>query len=91
LWNQDNHIQLAANEAGLDLARMEKLITHSDQMDEIERNHEVFRISLALGSPINGCLGRIFFAQDRIETLEWRLEKLGLRKNTLTNNKNRGV
>jgi len=83
-WDQGEHMKLAAQEIGLDLAQMEKLIEHSDHLEEIERNHESLEQAGHWGVPTLVVRGEPFFGQDRIKTLEWRLEKLGLRKNTLT-------
>jgi len=83
-WNQGEHLKLAAQEAQLDLAQMEKLIEHSDHLEEIERNHESLEQAGHWGVPTLVVRGEPFFGQDRIKTLEWRLEALGLRKNTLT-------
>jgi len=75
---------LAAQEAQLDLAQMKKIIESSDHMDEIEKNHVKLEQAGHWGVPTMVVRGEPFFGQDRIKTLEWRLEKLGLRKNTLT-------
>jgi len=81
-WNQGEHMKLAAEKVGLDLAQMEKLIEGSDHLQEIERNHESLDKAGHWGVPTLVVRGEPFFGQDRIKTLEWRLEKLGLRKNT---------
>jgi len=83
-WNQGEHLKLAAQEAQLDLAQMKKIIESSDHMDEIEKNHVKLEQAGHWGVPTMVVRGEPFFGQDRIKTLEWRLEKLGLRKNTLT-------
>jgi len=75
---------LAAEEAGLDLAQMEKLIESYDHLKEIEQNHESLDQAGHWGVPTLVVRGEPFFGQDRIKTLEWRLEKLGLTKNALT-------
>ncbi len=83
-WNQKDHMQLAAADAGLDLDQMEKQIENSDHMEEIERNQSLLEQAGHWGVPTMVVRGEPFFGQDRIKTLEWRLKKLGLSKNRLT-------
>ena len=77
-WDQGNHLKDAAAKAGLDLADMEAAIQNSDHQDEVERNQQALDDAGHWGVPTMVVKGEPFFGQDRIETLRWRLEKLGL-------------
>jgi len=79
-WHQGDHLANAAAEAGLDLADMEKAIENADHLDEIERNHQTRDAAGHWGVPTMVVRGEPFFGQDRIDTLRWRLDKLGLSK-----------
>jgi 2-hydroxychromene-2-carboxylate isomerase len=80
-WQIGPHLHDAASRCGLDFAEIEKAITNTSSYDrEISENHEA-RISAGhWGVPTFVVNGEPFFGQDRIETLRWRLEKLGLRR-----------
>jgi len=79
-WNQGEHLKLAAEQAHLNLAQMEEVIENSDHMEELEKNHLGLAQAGHWGVPTMVVRGEPFFGQDRIKTLEWRLEKLGLGK-----------
>jgi len=79
-WNQGEHLRLAAEQAHLNLAQMEEVIENSDHMEELEKNHLGLAQAGHWGVPTMVVRGEPFFGQDRIKTLEWRLEKLGLGK-----------
>lgn len=79
-WNERNHMVLAAQEAGLDLSSMEESIINSDHMDEVENNQASLEQAGHWGVPTVVVRGEPFFGQDRVKTLEWRLDQLGLRK-----------
>ena len=77
-WDQGNHLKDAAAKAGLDLADMEAAIQNSDYQDEVERNQQALDDAGHWGVPTMVVKGEPFFGQDRIKTLRWRLEKMGL-------------
>ena len=77
-WDQGDQLKDAAAKAGLDLADMEAAIRNSDHQDEVERNQQALDDAGHWGVPTMVVKGEPFFGQDRIETLRWRLEKMGL-------------
>ena len=77
-WDQGNHLKDAAAKAGLDLADMEAAIQNSDHQAEVERNQQALDDAGHWGVPTMVVKGEPFFGQDRVETLRWRLEKMGL-------------
>ena len=77
-WDQGDHLKDAAAKSGLDLADMEAAIQNSDHQDEVERNQQALDDAGHWGVPTMVVKGEPFFGQDRIETLRWRLEKMGL-------------
>lgn len=77
-WDKGQHLVEAAASAGLDLADMEKAISEGDHLSEIEANHTGLEHAGHWGVPTMVVLGEPFFGQDRIETLRWRLGRLGL-------------
>ena len=77
-WDQGNHLKDAAAKAELDLADMEAAIQNSDHQDEVERNQQALDDAGHWGVPTMVVKGEPFFGQDRIKTLRWRLEKMGL-------------
>ena len=79
-WDQGNHLKDAATKAGLDLADMEAAIQNSDHQAEVERNQQALDDAGHWGVPTMVVKGEPFFGQDRVETLRWRLEKMGLKK-----------
>jgi 2-hydroxychromene-2-carboxylate isomerase len=79
-WDEGEHLANADAAAGLDLAQMEAAISDGDHLEEVERNHQALDAVGHWGVPTMVVQGEPFFGQDRIETLRWRLEGLGLRK-----------
>jgi len=79
-WDEGDHLSKAAEAAGLDLASLEAAIKDGDHLDEVERNHQALDSAGHWGVPTMVVRGEPFFGQDRIETLRWRLDKLGLRR-----------
>ena len=77
-WDQGDHLKDAAAKSGLDLADMEAAIQNSDHQDEVERNQQALDDAGHWGVPTMVVKGEPFFGQDRVETLRWRLEKMGL-------------
>lgn len=79
-WDEGEHLMLAAEKAGLDLAEMESAFTHYDARSEIEKNHNLLEQSGHWGVPTMLFKGEPFFGQDRIDTLRWRLDEAGLQR-----------
>ena len=81
-WDEGDHLAQATSAAGLDLASMEAAIQSSDHMAEVEKNQESLEQAGHWGVPTVVVRGEPFFGQDRVSTLEWRLDQLGLRRNS---------
>ncbi|MEM9055772.1 MAG: DsbA family protein [Pseudomonadota bacterium] len=79
-WHQADHLTQAATACALSLEDMEAAIKDSDHLAEIERNHEALEQAGHWGVPTMVVRGEPFFGQDRIDTLRWRLNGLGLSK-----------
>ncbi|MEP3653515.1 MAG: DsbA family protein [Litorimonas sp.] len=79
-WDQGDHIKNAASALGLDLVDMEAAILDGDHDEEIERNHKDLDAAGHWGVPTLVLRGEPFFGQDRIETVRWRLDQYGLRR-----------
>ena len=79
-WHEGDHLSDAAARAGLRLAEMDAAIAQSDHLEEIDRNHENLDRAGHWGVPTMVLRGEPFFGQDRVDTLRWRLSKLGVEK-----------
>ncbi len=79
-WNQSGHLERTAQSVGLDLDEMEQAIQDGDHLEDIERNHADLDTAGHWGVPTIVVRGEPFFGQDRIETVRWRLDQLGLRR-----------
>jgi len=79
-WDKGEYLSEAADRAGLDLAEMEKARKDGDHAQEIEANQQALEDAHHWGVPTMVYKGEPFFGEDRIGTLRWRLEKLGLKK-----------
>lgn len=79
-WNEGDHLARATEKAGLDLAEMEAALEQYDGEAEIRKNHELLEQAGHWGVPTMVFNGEPFFGQDRIETLRWRLDEAGLRR-----------
>lgn len=79
-WDQGDHLGNAAAACGLDLDQMEQAVADGDHLSEVERNHDGLEAAGHWGVPTMVVGGEPFFGQDRIETLRWRLENLGLNR-----------
>jgi 2-hydroxychromene-2-carboxylate isomerase len=84
-WHEGNHLNDAASRAGLDLASLDASIEQDPNHFEsiIKGNEEAHRKSGHWGVPTFAFRGEPFFGQDRIDALLWRLEKNGLKKNSM--------
>lgn len=79
-WNEGDRLAEAVARAGLDLGEMEAAIATYDPMVDIEANQAALDAAGGWGVPTMVFNGEPFFGQDRIETLRWRLEKVGVPK-----------
>jgi 2-hydroxychromene-2-carboxylate isomerase len=79
-WHEGDHLAQAAVRAGLDLDDMERMTAGGDHLEEIEQNHAALETAGHWGVPTMVVRGEPFFGQDRIHTLRWRLQKLGVEK-----------
>ncbi|MBR9826559.1 MAG: 2-hydroxychromene-2-carboxylate isomerase [Alphaproteobacteria bacterium] len=79
-WNEGNRLAEAAAKAELDLADMDAAIAANDPMPVIEANQAALEAAGHWGVPTMVVRGEPFFGQDRIETLRWRLDRLGVTK-----------
>lgn len=80
LWHQGDHLHRAAAAAGLDLDDMERATENGDHLAEVESNHASLDAAGHWGVPTMVVRDEPFFGQDRIDTLRWRLDQLGLGK-----------
>lgn len=78
-WDQGDTLAQAVTSAGLDLNELECAIAKYDVMVEVEKNQSLLDQAGHWGVPTMVINGEPFFGQDRIDTLRWRLDKLGVR------------
>ena len=79
-WDQGDHLAKAAQRAGLDLAVMLEALTSGDQLPEIDANQTQLEAAGGWGVPSFVFEGELFYGQDRIDTLRWRLDQHDLGK-----------
>ena len=79
-WDQGNHLANAVSSAGLDLSDLDAAIDSGNHLEEIKQNQERLNLAGHWGVPTMVLRGEPFFGQDRIDTLRWRLDELGLEK-----------
>jgi 2-hydroxychromene-2-carboxylate isomerase len=79
-WNEGDIFEKTVTAAGFDLDSMESAIATGDHRAEIETNQQLLDEAGHWGVPTLVFEGETFFGQDRIGTLRWRLEQLGLGK-----------
>ena len=71
----------AAAEAGLDLAALQDwAASHEEEIRKTITESEAEQLKHHWGVPLMVLDEEPFFGQDRLDSLVWRLEKLGLRK-----------
>ncbi len=80
-WDKGDLLRNAVKSAGLDLDELDAAIKDGDHLEEIERNHDALAAAGHWGVPTMVVRGEPFFGQDRINTLRWRLDQYGLKKN----------
>ncbi|MEM9739264.1 MAG: DsbA family protein [Pseudomonadota bacterium] len=79
-WDQGDRLAGAVAKAGLDLAEMEAAIATYDPIKDIKANQDALEAAGHWGVPTMVFEGEPFFGQDRVDTLRWRLEKVGVPK-----------
>jgi 2-hydroxychromene-2-carboxylate isomerase len=79
-WHEGDHLSLATEKSGLNLAEMdEQIVAEADRLEtEIERNQADHESAGHWGVPTCAFEGEAFFGQDRLDVLLWRLKKEGL-------------
>jgi len=80
-WHLGEHLAQAASRAGLELASMEAAIADpASHHATVEANQQALAKAGHWGVPTFVIDGEPFFGEDRIDTLRWRLGKMGLRR-----------
>lgn len=79
-WHLGDHLARAAERAGLDLAAMEAIVEAGDHDNEVDANQAALEALGGWGVPSLVFNDELFFGQDRIDTLRWRLDQHDLRK-----------
>lgn len=77
-WNEGERLAEAVEKAGLDLAELDAAITAKDPMPQIEGNQTALDAAGGWGVPTMVFDGEPFFGQDRVDTLRWRLQQVGV-------------
>ncbi len=81
VWAEDAALAEAAAEAGLELAELERWASqHGDDIAKAIEANESAQLLQHWGVPLMVLDGEPFFGQDRLDSLEWRLGKLGLKR-----------
>ena len=77
-WDQDDHVAKASRRAGLDLDVLDaEAETRAEELDaRLEANQQDLEAVGHWGVPSMVLDGEVFFGQDRLEQLAWRLELL---------------
>lgn len=79
-WDQGDHLAKAVERSGLDLAEMDAAIEGGDHLEEVDANQASLEAAGGWGVPSFVFENELFFGQDRIDTLCWRLDQHELRK-----------
>lgn len=79
-WHEGDHLAVAAERAGLDLAELDaEVAAEAEALDaEIAANQDALEAAGHWGVPTLVFEGEPFFGQDRIEMAKWRMEQKGL-------------
>ncbi len=80
-WNAGDHLALAAQRAGLNLAELDAAVSANPQVYEesIKRNETDQKSAGHWGVPLMVFNGEPFFGQDRLDVLLWRMKQAGLK------------
>ncbi|MEQ9663582.1 MAG: DsbA family protein [Parasphingopyxis sp.] len=81
-WHEGDHLALAAERAGLDLAELDAEVeAEPEALDaDIAANQQALEKAGHWGVPTLVFEGEPFFGQDRIEVAFWRMEQKGIEK-----------
>jgi 2-hydroxychromene-2-carboxylate isomerase len=80
-WHLGDHVADAAKRAGLDLASMDAAIADpASHRAAVEESQDALAQAGHWGVPTFVLGGEPFFGEDRIDTLRWRLGKMGLQR-----------
>lgn len=81
-WNEGDHLQRAAAQAGFDLAKLDAAVAAdpAGHDSEIEANQKAQRAAGHWGVPLMTFEGEPFFGQDRLDQLVWRMKQRGLKE-----------
>ncbi|HEX7776198.1 MAG TPA: DsbA family protein [Parvibaculum sp.] len=81
-WHEGDHLKEAAARAGLDLAELDRIVEKAPEHFEavIAANEAAQKAAGHWGVPLMVFQGEPFFGQDRIDHLQWRMKKQGLKK-----------
>ncbi|NKB33641.1 MAG: thioredoxin domain-containing protein [Pseudomonadales bacterium] len=74
-WNEGEHLAETAASIGLDLSQMRAAIEDGNHLDQVTKNQEALDAAGHWGVPSFLLNGEVFFGQDRIDTLRWRLSQ----------------
>ncbi|WP_296716183.1 DsbA family protein [Erythrobacter sp.] len=79
-WHEGDYLAGAAARAGLDLAELDaEVAADADALDaEIAANQAALEAAGHWGVPTLVFDGELFFGQDRVEMVQWRMEQKGL-------------
>ena len=76
-----NHLEQTAGRAGFDLAELDaRQADEKERLEAIIKNNEDAQQPHHWGVPLMVFEDEAFFGQDRIDLLEWRLEKAGVKR-----------
>ena len=80
-WSDDVALAEATSEAGLDIAALDAwAVTNKEKIEQTIERNETAQLVHHWGVPLMVLDGEPFFGQDRLESLVWRLDKLGLKR-----------
>jgi 2-hydroxychromene-2-carboxylate isomerase len=81
-WNEGDHLAMATERAGLNLAALDAKITANPEHydDAIKANQEAQREGGHYGVPLMVFDAEPFFGQDRFDQMKWRMEQKGLKR-----------
>ena len=79
-WDQGDLLHSAVASAGLDLDELEAASASGNHLEEVEQNQANLEAAGHWGVPTMVVQGEPFFGQDRMDTLRWRLDQLGVAK-----------
>lgn len=80
-WHEDGHLDAAAREAGSSLAALERVYAETSAALGAElAASEAEQLRHHWGVPLMVLDGEPFFGQDRLDSLVWRMDRLGLRR-----------